>query len=93
MPHPHAGAQQPMAEVLAIAKAAADKTTVGAPDSGATASVRWSMPGQWNKIQALIKKGIEEGATVVAGGPGKPDGLDTGYYVRPTVLGQRRQQT
>ena len=34
----------------------------------------------------LINKGIEEGATVVAGGPGKPDGLATGYYVKPTVL-------
>ena len=41
---------------------------------------------QFNKIQNLIKKGIEEGAKLVAGGPGKPDGLDKGYYVKPTVF-------
>jgi aldehyde dehydrogenase (NAD+) len=41
---------------------------------------------QWSKIQGLIKKGIEEGATLVAGGPGKPAGLEKGYYVKPTVF-------
>jgi len=41
---------------------------------------------QWNRIQALINKGIDEGATLVAGGPGKPEGLNQGYYVRPTVF-------
>jgi aldehyde dehydrogenase (NAD+) len=41
---------------------------------------------QFEKIQALIRKGIEEGARVAAGGPGKPAGLETGYYVRPTVF-------
>ena len=41
---------------------------------------------QWNKIQGLIKKGIEEGATLVTGGPGRPEGLDRGYYVKPTVF-------
>ncbi|GIS33064.1 MAG: hypothetical protein Ct9H90mP4_09780 [Gammaproteobacteria bacterium] len=41
---------------------------------------------QFNKIQGLIEKGIEEGAELVAGGPGKPEGLNAGYYVRPTVF-------
>ena len=41
---------------------------------------------QFNKIQSLIQKGIDEGATLVAGGPGKPDGLSNGYYVKPTVF-------
>jgi len=41
---------------------------------------------QYNKIQTLIKKGIDEGATLVAGGPGKPKGLDKGYFVKPTVF-------
>ena len=41
---------------------------------------------QFDKIQGLIQKGIDEGATVVTGGLGRPDGLDTGYYVRPTVF-------
>ena len=41
---------------------------------------------QYNKIQTLIKKGIDEGAKLVAGGPGKPPGLDKGYFVKPTVF-------
>ena len=41
---------------------------------------------QFNKIQSLIKKGIDEGAKLVAGGPGKPEGLSNGYYVKPTVF-------
>ena len=41
---------------------------------------------QFNKIQNLIQKGIEEGAKLVAGGPGKPDGIKEGYYVKPTVF-------
>ena len=41
---------------------------------------------QYNKIQTLIKKGIDEGAKLVAGGPGKPDGLGKGYFVKPTVF-------
>ena len=41
---------------------------------------------QYNKIQGLIQKGIDEGAKLVAGGPGKPDGLSEGYYVKPTVF-------
>ena len=41
---------------------------------------------QWDKIQGLIEKGVEEGATLVAGGPGKPEGLETGHYVKPTVF-------
>ena len=49
---------------------------------------------QWNKIEGLIAKGIDEGATVVAGGLGKPEGLATGYYVKPTVLaGVNNQMT
>jgi aldehyde dehydrogenase (NAD+) len=39
---------------------------------------------QWNKIQGLIQKGIDEGARLVAGGTGRPDGLNKGFYVRPT---------
>jgi aldehyde dehydrogenase (NAD+) len=74
-----------MAEVLAAAKAAAEKTTVGAPDSGAVIGPVVSS-AQWNKIQGLIQKGLDEGATLVAGGLGRPEGLDKGYFVKPTVL-------
>ncbi len=41
---------------------------------------------QWKKIQALIEAGVREGATLVTGGPGKPTGLDKGYFVKPTVF-------
>jgi len=41
---------------------------------------------QWDRVQGYIETGIEEGARVVAGGPGKPEGLDTGYFVKPTVF-------
>ncbi|MCC7067651.1 MAG: aldehyde dehydrogenase family protein [Burkholderiales bacterium] len=82
-----------MDEAIAIARAAAEGTTVGTPDSGATLGPVISKR-QWDKIQRLINTGIDEGATVVAGGPGKPDGLDTGYYVKPTVLAHvRNEQT
>lgn len=80
-----------MAEALAIAKEAAEATTVGDPASGAALGPVVSA-AQWDKIQTLIQKGIDEGATVVAGGPGKPAGLETGYYVKPTVLAQVNNQ-
>ena len=41
---------------------------------------------QFNKIQTLIQKGVDEGARLVAGGPGRPDGMNKGFYVRPTVF-------
>ena len=41
---------------------------------------------QWDKIQGLIEAGIAEGAKVVCGGPGLPEGIESGYYVRPTVF-------
>ncbi|WP_019621757.1 aldehyde dehydrogenase family protein [Amphritea japonica] len=47
---------------------------------------------QYDKIQALIEKGIAEGARLVAGGPGKPDGLDKGYFVKPTVFADVNNQ-
>ena len=72
-------------EALAAARAAAEQVTVGdLNDSSAIGPV--ASKAQFDKIQGLIQKGIDEGATVVAGGPGRPDGLDTGYYVRPTVF-------
>jgi aldehyde dehydrogenase (NAD+) len=82
-----------MAEALAIARQVAEATTVGAPDSGAHLGPVISAT-QWDKIQTLIHQGIAEGATVVAGGPGKPAGLEVGYYVKPTVLaGVNNQMT
>ncbi|WP_164156038.1 aldehyde dehydrogenase family protein [Sandarakinorhabdus rubra] len=74
-----------MAEAVAIAKQAAEATTVGDPN-GNSAMGPVVSETQWNKIQGLIEQGIKEGATLVAGGPGRPEGLDKGYYVKPTVF-------
>ena len=74
-----------MDQVVAIAKATAEATTVGDPAGNSELGPVVSEL-QWNKIQGLIRKGIEEGATLVSGGPGRPDGLERGYYVKPTVF-------
>jgi len=75
-----------MAEAAAIAARVANETVVGNPrDKGVRVGPVVSEL-QWNKIQGLIQKGIDEGADLVAGGTGRPDGLDTGYYVKPTVF-------
>jgi len=74
-----------MDEVIAIARAAAEAHTVGDPSGNSKLGPVVSEV-QWTKIQGLIQKGVDEGATLVAGGPGKPEGLETGYYVKPTVF-------
>lgn len=45
---------------------------------------------QWDKIQGLIAKGLEEGAKLETGGPGRPDGIETGYFVKPTLFSNVR---
>jgi aldehyde dehydrogenase (NAD+) len=77
------------AEAVAIAKAAAEATKVGDPQTEVGIGPVVSET-QFNKIQGLIEKGIEEGAELVAGGPKRPDGLKRGYYVRPTVFANVR---
>lgn len=75
-----------MSEVKVIAKAVADKTKAGDPKAEGTTIGPVVNRTQWDKIQALIKKGVDEGATLVAGGPGLPEGVNKGFYVRPTVF-------
>lgn len=74
-------------EALKIAKEAAEKVKVGDPNAEGTTIGPVVSELQYNKIQGLIEKGIEEGAELVAGGPGRPDGLNVGFYVQPTVFG------
>ena len=74
-----------MEEAKVAAKEAAEGVIPGDPKGNATIGPVVSRT-QFDKIQGLIEKGIEEGATLVAGGPGKPEGLDTGHYVKPTVF-------
>jgi aldehyde dehydrogenase (NAD+) len=75
-----------MEAAAAIAADVAQATQVGDPRDDATEVGPLVSEQQWNKVQALIQKGIDEGATVAAGGIGRPEGLDTGYFVRPTVF-------
>ncbi len=75
-----------MKEVAAIAKGVADKTKAGDPRAEGTTIGPVVNRIQWDKIQALIQKGVEEGATLVAGGPGLPEGVNKGFYVRPTIF-------
>ncbi|CAD7041926.1 aldehyde dehydrogenase family protein [Pseudorhizobium endolithicum] len=74
-------------EALRIAKAAAENLKVGDPQAPGTDLGPVVSGQQFDKIQRLIETGIEEGATLVTGGPGRPEGPNRGYYVRPTVFG------
>ncbi len=73
-------------EAITIAKATAERVKVGDPFAEGTTMGPVVSEAQFNKIQGLIEKGIAEGATLVCGGPGRPEGLNRGYYVRPTVF-------
>jgi aldehyde dehydrogenase (NAD+) len=75
-----------MAEAKAAAKQAASEITVGDPMQDGINIGPVVSKTQFDKIQGLIKKGIDEGATLVAGGPGRPSGIDKGYFVQPTVF-------
>ncbi|WP_334174234.1 aldehyde dehydrogenase family protein [Pseudoxanthobacter sp.] len=75
------------AEALEIARRAAAETRVGRPADAETVIGPLVSRMQFDKVQDLIRAGIAEGAMLVAGGPGKPEGLETGYYVKPTVFG------
>jgi aldehyde dehydrogenase (NAD+) len=74
-----------MDEAIAVAKATAETITVGDPNGNSQLGPVVSRV-QFDKIQKLIQAGIDEGATLVIGGVGRPEGLDKGYYVQPTVF-------
>jgi len=74
-----------MKEAIAIAREAAASVSVGDP-GGDFAMGPVVSKSQFNSIQEYIQKGIGEGATLVAGGPGRPEGLDKGWFVKPTVF-------
>lgn len=74
-----------MNEAIEVARAAAAQVTVGDPN-GNFAMGPVVSKGQFQSVQGYIQQGIEEGATLVAGGVGRPEGLTTGYFVKPTVF-------
>ena len=78
------------AEAVAAARAAAEATVAGDPQAEHTEIGPVVSAAQFDKIQRLIEAGVREGAELVAGGPGRPEGLARGYYVRPTVFANVR---
>jgi len=79
-----------IAEAVAAARLAAEATKVGDPFAEDTGVGPLANKAQFDKVQRLIQKGIDEGATLVAGGVGRPDGLTKGYFVKPTVFADVR---
>ena len=79
--------QARLAEAMEIAKAAASKASVGDPADENTRLGPVVSELQFNKITDLIEKGIEEGAELLVGGPGRPAGIEKGYFIQPTVFG------
>ena len=74
-------------EALEIAKVSAESMTTGDPTLKTTDIGPLVSQTQFDKVQKLLKSGLQSGATLVTGGVGKPDGLEEGYFVKPTVFG------
>ncbi len=79
-----------MTEAAEAAKQAAAATNVGDPSAETTNLGPLSGKAQFEKVERLIQKGIDEGAKLIAGGTGRPVGLTKGYYARPTVFADVR---
>lgn len=77
-----------LAEAEQIAAAVSQSIVVGDTASQDTNMGPVVSKVQWDKIQGLIQQGIDEGAKLVCGGTGLPDGVETGHYVRPTVFSE-----
>jgi aldehyde dehydrogenase (NAD+) len=77
-------------QAVAIAKAVVDAMPMGDPNQEGIFMGPVVSELQYTKIQSLIQKGIDEGCTLVTGGVGKPAGLETGYYVKPTIFANVR---
>lgn len=75
-----------MEEAAGIAARVADSIVVGNPREDGVKMGPLVSEIQWQKVQDLVQQGIDEGATVAAGGTGRPEGLESGYFVRPTVF-------
>jgi aldehyde dehydrogenase (NAD+) len=78
-------------QAVDIARRAAQKHIVGAPDAAATTLGPVISERQYDSIQRMIAIGIDEGAQLVCGGPGRPDHLPQGYYVQPTIFARVTQ--
>jgi aldehyde dehydrogenase (NAD+) len=79
-------------EAVTIAAAVANAIPVGDPSNEATKMGPLANRAQFDKVQRMIGMGIEEGARVAAGGPGRPAGLERGFYTKPTVFADVHNQ-
>ncbi|MCY4420965.1 MAG: aldehyde dehydrogenase family protein [Gammaproteobacteria bacterium] len=84
--------EQRMDETATIAKQAIERIKVGNPRDSDTKMGPVVSQSQFDKIQRLIQAGLDEGAKLVAGGLGRPDGMDIGFYVKPTVFSHVTQK-
>jgi aldehyde dehydrogenase (NAD+) len=84
--------EQRLAEVLQLAQQAAARVLPGDPALESTRLGPLVSAAQYERVQALIQAGIDEGATLVCGGPGKPAGLEAGCFVRPTIFANVHNQ-
>jgi len=75
-----------LAEVEEIAAAALSRVVVGDPDADGTTMGPLANRAQFERVQALIATGLAEGGKLVAGGPGRPDGMERGFFARPTIF-------
>jgi aldehyde dehydrogenase (NAD+) len=82
--------RQQMAKAAAAAKLAAEAVKPGDPAAGGTNIGPLANAAQFEKVERLIQKGIDEGAELITGGVGRPDGLTKGYFVKPTVFANVR---
>jgi aldehyde dehydrogenase (NAD+) len=79
-----------MAQAVAAAKKTAEATKVGDPLADGNHIGPLASKAQFDKVQRLIHVGIAEGAQLIAGGPGRPEGMTKGYFVRPTIFANVR---
>ena len=73
-------------EAVKLAQAAAEQAQPGDPFDPETTLGPLASRAQYERVQSLIEKGIEEGARLIAGGPGRPEGLERGFFARPTIF-------
>jgi aldehyde dehydrogenase (NAD+) len=79
-----------MTQAIAAAKRAAEATKVGQPTAEDTHIGPLASKAQFERVQRMIARGVEEGATLITGGPGRPEGFSKGYFVKQTVFGDVR---
>lgn len=79
-------------QVVTAARRAAEAVKIGPPSDPATTMGPVVSKAQFDKIQGLIQSGLDEGATLVAGGLGRPAGVNRGYYIRPTIFADVKPQ-